>query len=294
MIRWLAGILLLMVIATVVVYGFIPSNIQVLKSVRIRGNANATARYLSVDRNWTGYRLGRRLSQVVEVVIPAPDGALSSWVSAIPTNAADTVEVQWHLSLQTGGNPFVRVGRYRAAERIGKQMETTLLRLRDSVRDDRTYGFPIRQVNISDSFLLIKKTELPTDPSVGQMYGLFGELRAYGERAGVVRTGSPMLNVTPLAGGGYSVETALPVDRIVPSGKGITFKQMVRIQFLMAEVRGGPGRVREAFGQLQNYMMDHQRTAMAIPFQSLVTDRSKEADTSRWVTRIYIPVFPFR
>jgi hypothetical protein len=30
---------------------------------------------------------------------------------------------------------------------------------------------------------------------------------------------------------------------------------------------------------------------MAIPFQLLVTDRSTESDTSKWVTHIYVPVF---
>jgi hypothetical protein len=29
---------------------------------------------------------------------------------------------------------------------------------------------------------------------------------------------------------------------------------------------------------------------MAIPFQSLVTDRSKQPDTTKWITNIYTPV----
>jgi hypothetical protein len=31
---------------------------------------------------------------------------------------------------------------------------------------------------------------------------------------------------------------------------------------------------------------------MAIPYQSLVTDRMKEPDTMKWLTRLYVPVFP--
>jgi hypothetical protein len=37
-------------------------------------------------------------------------------------------------------------------------------------------------------------------------------------------------------------------------------------------------------------VQDHQRVAPAIPFQSLVTDRTKQPDTSKWVTRLYWPI----
>jgi hypothetical protein len=37
-------------------------------------------------------------------------------------------------------------------------------------------------------------------------------------------------------------------------------------------------------------MSDYQQTAMAIPFESLVTDRSREPDTLKWITNIYVPV----
>jgi hypothetical protein len=29
---------------------------------------------------------------------------------------------------------------------------------------------------------------------------------------------------------------------------------------------------------------------MAIPFQSLITDRVKEPDTAKWITKLYAPV----
>jgi hypothetical protein len=44
-------------------------------------------------------------------------------------------------------------------------------------------------------------------------------------------------------------------------------------------------------GQMKNYISDYQRTVMAIPFQSLVTDRRKEADTTKWLTKLYFPIF---
>jgi hypothetical protein len=36
-------------------------------------------------------------------------------------------------------------------------------------------------------------------------------------------------------------------------------------------------------------MNDHFLSAPAIPFEILITDRSKEKDTTRWKTKIYQP-----
>jgi hypothetical protein len=42
---------------------------------------------------------------------------------------------------------------------------------------------------------------------------------------------------------------------------------------------------------MQQYFADYKRVAMAIPFEYLVTDRETETDTTKWVTRIYAPVY---
>jgi len=36
--------------------------------------------------------------------------------------------------------------------------------------------------------------------------------------------------------------------------------------------------------------MDYQRAIIAIPFQMLITDRTKETDSTKWITRLYYPV----
>jgi len=57
-----------------------------------------------------------------------------------------------------------------------------------------------------------------------------------------------------------------------------------------ADVIGGSYTVEDALKQMKIYMNDYQKRAMALPFQSLVTDRSKQPDTLKWITRIYTPI----
>jgi hypothetical protein len=46
----------------------------------------------------------------------------------------------------------------------------------------------------------------------------------------------------------------------------------------------------EAEKQLENFQKDNRKIVMAMPFQQLVTNRMKEQDTLKWVTRIFLPV----
>jgi hypothetical protein len=59
---------------------------------------------------------------------------------------------------------------------------------------------------------------------------------------------------------------------------------------LSGEVIGGPQEIDAATKQFELYIHDYQRTIIAIPFQMLITDRTKEPDSTKWITRIYYPV----
>jgi hypothetical protein len=120
---------------------------------------------------------------------------------------------------------------------------------------------------------------------------LLGKIRAYILERGAVESGYPIANVTPEKDSGYQLMAAVPVDRVLPDKGKIFFRRMVPAKFLIAEVRGGDHTVRAAFDHMREYIADHQRTVMAIPFQTIVTDRMKEQDTTKWSTWLYCPVF---
>ena len=85
---------------------------------------------------------------------------------------------------------------------------------------------------------------------------------------------------------------AIPIDKAI-SGYG-TFipKRMpiIKDNTLLIEVHGGYLTIQKAYAELLNYMQDHHYSSPAIPFELLVTDRSKETDTTKWITRIYAPI----
>jgi len=81
------------------------------------------------------------------------------------------------------------------------------------------------------------------------------------------------------------------VDRRLPDAGEIHYKWMLGGgNILITEVKGGPGEIKKAYEQITHYVTDYKRLAPAIPFESMVTDRTVEKDSSQWITRIYYPV----
>ena len=186
----------------------------------------------------------------------------------------------------------MRVRQYFTALRIKKGMSGTLNVLRPFVEDEKnTYKMSVGEASTKDTLLLVTKTFFPQYPGTAEIYQLLGKLRQYAARQGASEKGFPMANVTLVRDSGYQLMTALPIDRVLPGAGDIAFRRMVPAKFLVAEVRGGDRTVRAALDHLNDYIADHQRTVMAIPFQTLVTDRMKEPDTTRWTTWLYCPVF---
>ena len=59
---------------------------------------------------------------------------------------------------------------------------------------------------------------------------------------------------------------------------------------LVGETKGGRTATDSAIKAMEAYTNDHNHFSIALPFLSLITDRTKEKDSSKWVTKIYYPV----
>jgi hypothetical protein len=119
---------------------------------------------------------------------------------------------------------------------------------------------------------------------------MIGSLKDYIRRKGGSEVGAPMLNVSE-EGGSFEAMAAIPTKTSLPSEERFQLKKMVLGNILMAEVKGGVSRVKRGEAELQHYVADHRKTPAAIPFQSLVTDRQQQPDSTRWITRLFYPVY---
>jgi hypothetical protein len=120
---------------------------------------------------------------------------------------------------------------------------------------------------------------------------MINELKDYIKKKNGEQTNPPMMNVFPVSNTGFEVMIAIPTKWDLPQEGNFRLKKMVLGNILVGEVKGGISTVINAEKQLANYVFDHGKSSPAIPFQSLVTDRLLEPDSSKWITRLNYPVF---
>jgi hypothetical protein len=154
------------------------------------------------------------------------------------------------------------------------------------------YGFKVNFTKVTDPHLISSRKAYNKYPSTDEIYGTIEKLQAYAISNGAEKTNYPMMNVHQSENGNtLDVMIALPVNNSLKASGEFLPKFMIQGVLLEAEVKGGAYNVEKCLGQFSNYLTDYKLSAPAIPYQSLVTDRSKVLDSNLWITKIYQPVF---
>jgi SepF-like predicted cell division protein (DUF552 family) len=128
-------------------------------------------------------------------------------------------------------------------------------------------------------------------PNTEDIYEMVSQIKKHISREQAKEEDYPMLHVKASDSMHYEAQVAVPVDRKITDSDTFSIKRMLKNgDILVAEITGGKDITDSAMKQLELYVSDYQYNNIAIPFHSLVTDRTKEADSSKWVTKIYYPI----
>jgi hypothetical protein len=299
--KLIIGISILIVLSVIAIYVFIPPNLSVSTIKGLNSTASGTFRTLSDQRKWTkwfpsspnvnNYTIDNLLLNTLHITIHSDNDSIKSIIRLLPFSTDSTI-IQWNCDIPTGNNPFKKIQRYQKAVSIKNDMDEILNRLGSFVvKPENIYGFDIQRTTFTDSLLIATKTTLKNYPSLSDTYQLINSLKVHIAKKNASQTGYPMQNVTPLGNNQFQVMVALPVNKVLDDEQPFFFRRMIPASFMKAEVKGGLLTIKEALLQMQLYFSEHRKTAMAIPFEYLVTDRMTEPDTSKWITRIYAPVY---
>jgi hypothetical protein len=155
---------------------------------------------------------------------------------------------------------------------------------------ENIYGFKIHQIKVKDSLLVTTSVETREDPGTEKTYELINELKQYIKNNKAGETDYPMMNVHKIGNNKFQLMVAIPVNKEIEERGNIEFKRMVLGNLLVTEVTGGEEKIKKGIMEIENYLLDYNKTSPAIHFQMLVTDRLKQPDSSQWITRIYYPV----
>ena len=288
------------------IYILIPARINVEETNLIKINGNAAYRTLLNEKNWlkwwpgtTGftynkqnYRINRPMINGFELEIFLPGDSLSSQLELVPVGL-DSTAFSWSCILNTSNNPVKRFLQYRQSNAVKKNLKELLGILNKYLNNEENiYGFTVKEVKVIDSVLISTRNTFDHYPSEADIETMIQKLRNYIFLQKASEKNYPMLNVLQVSEKGYEAMVAIATDIRLPSTETFSPKSVLKGGYILeTEIKGGPFTINEAVSRFELYKNDFKKVSPAIPYQLLVTDRMKEADTTKWITRLYYPVF---
>jgi hypothetical protein len=314
--KWLLAVLAVLTLALAGVYILIPSTIIVSGKKVIDCNVAAATRFLQNTAQWPAWWPGKQISvspasspygvfsyndmsyaiekiryNSLGVSAASGDNKYAGAINLLPYSK-DTTIIEFHFSQQTSLNPFTRLSAYRESKRFQKDILTIGNSLQNFLHDkQKVYGMNFKRILNGERALMVLDSTFDHKPGTEEVNGYLAKLRAAVKRLGATEINHPMLHISTADSLAYFMMVAVQTDiKLEPEGE-IYYKHTYPGYVLVTEVTGGQGTVDKTIAQLQTYIRDYEIVSPAIPYAEMITDRSQEADTSKWINRIFYPVF---
>jgi hypothetical protein len=295
------------------IYIFIPKKMVVSGALSFHANSDGLLRSLAKKGNWEkwwpgtvsktsnnslrfthddyDFQVREILYNAIQLKLIRNGDSSDGLLRIIPFNN-DSIRVELLSQLEAHADPFGRLATYLRGKRIERAFDDIVLSLSKYASVTRNvYGLDIKNERVQYQNLVSTKQSFSHYPTTADVYGIIARLRNYIDQSGAKELFSPMLNIQRTDSTTYTAQVGLPIDRALPQkGEIITKWMMKGGNILSGEVIGGQKQIDEGDKQMQLYIIDYQRSIIAIPFQMLITDRTKEPDSTKWITRIYYPV----
>ena len=302
----LIGLILTIALVLAAVYLFIPSKIKIEASVSLNAALPGVLRTLENDSNWKrwwpgetpfayneqSYFVRGNIFNVFDIDIYTDKDTFNSQIKLVFVKT-NTMTILWNAEQVNSHNPFKRIAQLRQAKETEKNMKVILQSLEAFLhKKENIYGFHIQETVVKDSALISTRRKFDHYPDAQEINDMIQSLKKYIGLNNAIERNLPMLNVIRRDSSHYEAMTAIPVDRALPETNEFAPKFLLKGGYILeAQIQGGPFTIENGLKELENFRADYKLNSPAIPYQLLVTDRTKEADTTKWITRLYYPVF---
>lgn len=310
--KWLIGIcitLLLLFLAGS--YYFIPEKLLISREITANSNQSGVFRLLSNHTNWENWWPGKIIDKdndsvfefkghefklndirynALSIIIQTNQHADTSILHMMPLGA-DSSKIVWDALMSTGNNPFLKISQYLKAKKLRNSLDMILDTLQSFIsKRENIYGFNIKEEQVKIEYVVSTKKVFSKYPETEAIYEMINSIKKYISQSQAMEEDYPMVNIT-VRDNGYLAQVGIPVDREIPQKDQFFLKRLLKNgNILVAEMKGGRSVSDSAMKKMELFASDHRLFNIALPFLSLITDRTKEKDSSKWVTKIYYPV----
>ena len=302
------GILILVAIASFISF-LIPSALPVGAKLSVSTTAAGANRFLLNKNEWSKWWPGTiagdsvfsynnnqftitsQTYNSIGINLINSKAELNGALILIPIES-DSLLIEWKYVIASGNNPIQKIKAYFTAKALSKDLSQILQKIKTVLEDEMfVYGVKINHEKVVDTLLISSKLAYQKYPDIKDIYSLIDQLQKKLSEQQIEPINPPMLHIRKIDSAYYETQVAIPILKWPKTDATTQIKRMVLGNILTANVQGGPATIKYAFQQVQQYVYDHGMAQPAIPYESLITNRIAETDTTKWITKLYFPVF---
>jgi len=295
-------------IVIVTIYTLIPNSVTYSYQVLVHCTEPAAQRFITNKSLWNEwwpgdqkehnlfsyrereFRLDKIYLKGFEASILYKDSLFKGRFQIVYSNDTTTTFL-WIDDIYYSAYPWERLSQYISYRNMKPWIENLMNDIKSFFdRQENVYGFKVFKEKVKDSSLVATIKKFKHYPTTSEIYGMVESIKKYIEKKNGKEVNYPMLNVQ-IKDSIHKAMVAIPVEKDLPSEGNFEMRRMILGNILSAEIKGGIYTINKGEEQLSNYVDDHHKESPAIPFQSLITNRQLETDTSKWITKLYYPVF---
>lgn len=309
--RLLVLICILFAVLFLILNFTLPADNSFSKKIFIKTSLNSTRRFLFNQDNWVKWwppDLRKNLAinskgsseniyALKNAAYTNADIIIKGNYTSFKTNAEllkfnkDSMLITWTFLLPESNNILQKISNYFRAKTVKKNAVDILENLKSFLeKTHNIYGITIEQSMVIDTALIAKRYISTSYPTTEVIYGLVQQLKSFVSMQNAVQTNPPMLHIK-YDSGYFKTMVALPVNKELKGNDSFLLKRMFPGKILVTQVTGGTKTTENALKELDVYIDDNELNSPAIPFESLITDRIKEPDSTKWITKIYYPIY---
>jgi effector-binding domain-containing protein len=299
----------LVTVAVIALVVWLPAKYVVSTSVAIQGNANAANRIMGSDSIWAIYAgnagvatdSGLQMKTNRFKVMQSSMGQITVGINGQHQQALaqilfvqmgrDSLLINWETNLVSSTGLMDRIQLIFDKKELAKEQEILLSLFKSNLeKSEKLYGINIVPGNMTDSVVLTTSFTSKEKPDMATVYAQIDLLEQYAASQQAGTTNSPMLFIQKNPNGeGYKTQVALPINKYLEESKGLSCKRMVLGKNLTSYVKGPQSQIDKAYKAMYQYVNDRNIMMPGIPYEMLITNRMKVADSTLWETKIYFP-----
>ena len=312
--KWIVWFFVILILGVASIYIFIPAKIVITNISSAEATITGEFRYISQEENWekwwrdddgkshlkgkpftygaNEFRITRKSYNAVGINIRKNGADIPSFLNLI-SFTIDSTGAVWACEMPSSVNPFTRVSNYLNAREIKKNITGVMKVFSAFVsKPNNVYGMTIYKTTVHDTLIVSARFTSPDYPTTAQLYTYFDTLKQSVIKQKATPVGFPIMNLRKMPDGSFETQTGMPTNRLLKNDGKILALRMPPGLFMTADIRGGAYAVDEGMRQLDLFIQEYNRIKIATGFQILITDRRSEPDSTKWITKIKIPIVP--